>query len=303
MKKKTASGIMLTLILIGMLTLAFDVQRPKAQGTVRFYVKDPTDGDNVYSGRAVGVTFPVQVWIDSPHEWTGTEEGIVLFTVSVRVDPTVLEVVGAQTVPDRDEDGVGDGFLERFAAGYESITLDAPEVVNKTAGIIWGFANGIAGWGILGVGAGGSGILAEFLFKSKSDTLSSPIDLIESEVIRGFFTADARYTNPKRETYNADVVEDGYYNHIPGTAASDDPNSLSADHNSSRSNYSTLEGNSNSPNPTYNNLESKLDTLTSDLITTRNLSYIFIITTVIFAATTVCLSIRKPKAKPEPETT
>ena len=60
--------------------------------------------------------------------------------------------------------------------------------------------------------------------------------------------------------------------------------------------YSQLQSN-------YDNLKSKYDTLKGDLGTTRNLSYIFIITTIIFIATTVYLAIRKPKVRPELETT
>jgi hypothetical protein len=53
----------------------------------------------------------------------------------------------------------------------------------------------------------------------------------------------------------------------------------------------------------YNDLESQHDTLTGDLGTTRNLSYLFIISTIVFIATTVYLTIRKNKVKPELETT
>ena len=53
----------------------------------------------------------------------------------------------------------------------------------------------------------------------------------------------------------------------------------------------------------YNDLKSKLEHLTGDLGTARNLSYIFIVTTIIFIATTAYLAIRKPKMKPELKTT
>ena len=49
----------------------------------------------------------------------------------------------------------------------------------------------------------------------------------------------------------------------------------------------------------YNELKSKLEDLTSDLSAARNLSYIFIVTTMIFIATTVYLAIRKPRMKTE----
>jgi len=53
----------------------------------------------------------------------------------------------------------------------------------------------------------------------------------------------------------------------------------------------------------YDDLESQHDTLTGDLGTTRNLSYAFIMTTIVFIATTVYLAIRKPKVKPESKAT
>lgn len=45
----------------------------------------------------------------------------------------------------------------------------------------------------------------------------------------------------------------------------------------------------------YNDLKSEYDTLTVNLGATRNLSYAFIMTTIIFIATTVYLATRKPK--------
>jgi len=75
------------------------------------------------------------------------------------------------------------------------------------------------------------------------------------------------------------------------------------DYDSLSSNYNTLEAVYNSLNSTYNDLKSKYDTLTSDLGTTKNLSYLFVITTIVFIATTVLFAIKKPKVKPELEAT
>jgi len=53
----------------------------------------------------------------------------------------------------------------------------------------------------------------------------------------------------------------------------------------------------------YDDLKSKHDALTGDLGTAWNLSYLLVITTIVFIATTVYLTIRKPKVKPELKTT
>ena len=82
-----------------------------------------------------------------------------------------------------------------------------------------------------------------------------------------------------------------------------DYDTLEADYDSMESSYNNLETSYNSLNSTCNELESKHDTLTADLGTTRNLSYILIITTIVFIATTVFFAIRKPRAKPESKAT
>ena len=71
----------------------------------------------------------------------------------------------------------------------------------------------------------------------------------------------------------------------------------------SNSTYYDLQDMYNQLQSDYNDLKSKYDTLTDDLGTTRNMSYVLIITTIVFIATTVYLATRKPKVKPEIETT
>jgi len=73
---------------------------------------------------------------------------------------------------------------------------------------------------------------------------------------------------------------------------------LQANYDSVCSNYNTLEVNYTSLNSEYSDLKLKHDTLTSDLGFTRNLSYVFIVTTIIFIGIAVYLAIRKPKAMP-----
>ena len=79
--------------------------------------------------------------------------------------------------------------------------------------------------------------------------------------------------------------------------------SLEVDYNSLESSYSNLETDYSSLNSDYNDLNSKHDTLASDLGFTKNLSYVFIITTPIFIASTAYLAIRRPQAKPKAKAT
>jgi predicted nuclease with TOPRIM domain len=82
-----------------------------------------------------------------------------------------------------------------------------------------------------------------------------------------------------------------------------DYHSLEVDYNSLESSYSSLETDYNSLNSDYTDLNSKHDTLMSDLGFTKNLSYVFIVTTLIFIASTVYLAMKRPKAKPKAKTT
>lgn len=75
------------------------------------------------------------------------------------------------------------------------------------------------------------------------------------------------------------------YYEIKGSYAS-----LNFTYNALRDMYSQLQLD-------YNDLESKHDTLTNDLGVARNLSYLFIITTLAFLATTIYLGMRKTKLK------
>ena len=85
---------------------------------------------------------------------------------------------------------------------------------------------------------------------------------------------------------------------------------LQSDYNSTCSDYHTLELDYNSLELSYSSLEddytelnSKHDTLISDLGLARNLTYVFIITTLIFIASTAYLAIRRPRAKPKAKAT
>lgn len=74
-----------------------------------------------------------------------------------------------------------------------------------------------------------------------------------------------------------------------------DYNEARALYDSLSSSYNNLEGNYSAINHSYNNLTKSYNALVGELTATRNLSYIFIITTIIFTATTVYFAVRKPK--------
>ena len=102
---------------------------------------------------------------------------------------------------------------------------------------------------------------------------------------------------------NDKVVE---YNSLQAdhTDLQDNYNSLQTSYGSLQSSHNTLQTTYNSLNSTYNTLQSEYDSLkskdealTADLGSTRNLSYIFIITTVVFIVTTAYFAVRKPKVK------
>ena len=147
--------------------------------------------------------------------------------------------------------------------------------------------------------------------KSSYETLNSTYyDLLDTydelqsdynSLQESYNTLDADH-NTLQSTYNSLLTN---YTNLQGDYDSvcSDYDTLEADYNSMESSYNNLETSYNSLNSTCNELESKHDTLTADLGTTRNLSYILIITTIVFIATTVFFAIRKPRAKPESKAT
>jgi hypothetical protein len=192
---------------------------------VRIYIKDFTDGDNIYAGLPPPpipiANLRVQVRIVSPHAWLGTPDGIVGYVISVRVDPTVLEVVGIEIPDDKDPvDGFSDGILEMYAAllGAPASTLQAAEAVDPTTGTMVGFANSLVGVNYTTVGgAGGDPFygddeagLATITFKTKSATDASVIDLMSPGEIVDAIDIGVRYINARGEEIGVEP-EDGYY--------------------------------------------------------------------------------------------
>lgn len=71
--------------------------------------------------------------------------------------------------------------------------------------------------------------------------------------------------------------------------------SLQADYNSLKASRDSLQASYNSLQAKYNDLESKYKASMDELSTTRNLMYVFIITTIVFIGTTVYIAAKKPK--------
>ena len=82
-----------------------------------------------------------------------------------------------------------------------------------------------------------------------------------------------------------------------------DYNSLQESFDTLNNNYSNLQVNYDSLHDKWEDLKSKNEASKANLSNTWNLSYILIITTLIFIATTVYLAVRKPKVKPKLEAT
>jgi predicted nuclease with TOPRIM domain len=78
--------------------------------------------------------------------------------------------------------------------------------------------------------------------------------------------------------------------------------SLKSEYDNLSSKHSALQSTYNSLKSEYDSLKSKYDALTTDLGTTRRLNYIFIITTIVFIATTTFFIVRRSKLKPKIET-
>jgi len=74
---------------------------------------------------------------------------------------------------------------------------------------------------------------------------------------------------------------------------------LLANYTELQSKYDNLVASYNSSQTELDDLQSKYNALTNELNITRNIMYAFLITTIVFIATTLYIVIRKPKVKPE----
>ena len=208
MRAKTLVLIPLMLMLMAFAVVSMPVKAPPA---VRFYVWNGASvpPSNIYPWKAYGATSYtyVEVWIESPPEWDNTAMGIVGYTLSLAVDPAVLEVMTAQKIPDTDGSGMSDGFLDAFLElngynfDYSSTLLIG--TVDKPAGTISGTAEAILGYSTLGFGAGGNGKLMRFVVRTRSGI---PVNSYSPLTISG-----CQYTTVDGAIYDVDIIEGGHF--------------------------------------------------------------------------------------------
>lgn len=205
--RKTYYALLLALAFtVGTIIAAIPVP-VKAQG-VRFYVWTGTT--NIFPSKAVGTTFYADIWIETDLP-VNDPAGIVGYALSVRVDPTALEVMTAAKTAG------GGGLLETFLMdygydleGYTTALLVGP--IDKVTGTILDVSEYIMGYKTLGVGAGAANMkLMRFAFKSRSTTIKSPIDIFGRNVL----DIQAIYTTPDGIDHFVDVMDDGYYIGVP----------------------------------------------------------------------------------------
>jgi hypothetical protein len=197
--------ILVAILVVGAVTAALP---PAKAQFVRFYISDGVD--NIYAYGAVGTTRTIEVWVESPPEWADTPSGIVGYALSIRVDPTILEPLGAAKTAS------GGGLLETFLVdfgydleGYTTSFLVGP--ADKPTGTIFDASEYIGGYSTLGVGAGGGPTkLMRFTFRSKSDAVPSMLDIC-GRPIAGLLEANAIYTTPDGADHYVDIMDDGYY--------------------------------------------------------------------------------------------
>jgi hypothetical protein len=170
---------------------------------VRIYVNMPLGH---IPGVPPGNYVNVHLRIESPMAWDDTLDGIVGWAISAKVDPTVLEPMGAL--------GAQPGyFLYDFWVGHEPpYPIPCPPlpnpIIDKEAGTmrISEFLPSVVP---VPGGAGGSGRLVTLVFRSLSETAYSPIDLYyEIGVDAWYWTAEFW----QEIAFPVDVVEDGQYN-------------------------------------------------------------------------------------------
>jgi hypothetical protein len=181
----------------------------------------------------------------------------------------------------------------------ETVTLESG--VNETLTFTWNTTNVDAGtYPIVAVAE----LLGGVTDINPDDNMLKIDDAVEVKALADYEDLLAKYIsllanysslnseyNALQATYNSLLTN---YTTLKG-----DYDSLSSNYNTLEADYNSLESSYNSLNSTYNDLKSKYDALTADLGTTRNLSYLFVITAIIFIATTTYLAIRKPKMKSE----
>ena len=217
MKLKAVCGIMLVLLSIGILALAFYIQRAPMHldptDYVKVYVYNPVAASNVYPAMAYPNATYVEVWIDSPDAWFDTSSGIVGVTLSLGVNSSVVEVLTAQEMPDMDFEGFPDSFLGDFLEDAHPLdsftTFFAVGTVDKPNGTITATADIILGFSTLGVGAGsGPKPLWRWVIRTQSG-----VD--HTTAYSSLTILDAYYTTVDRVKHPISIVESGHYGTPP----------------------------------------------------------------------------------------
>lgn len=176
---------------------------------VKFYIWNPTAGNNIYTPQPPGTNVPVMLFIDSPAAWHDTALGIVGVTASLRVDPNIVTVVTAAPMADNNWDGRPDSFLGNYAASQGASTLWVAGTVDAAGGKIIGPGEAIAGFTELGKGAGGG---PAPLFMLIMQTATGVDETTAYSLLHLF---DCYYTTVDGAKHAVDIVDDGHYGTPP----------------------------------------------------------------------------------------
>jgi hypothetical protein len=344
MKLKAVSGIMLTLLLIGMLTLALNNQPLKAEPTPVVSVYPPT------STAEVGETFTVNIIVTEITE----EDSLYLWECRITFNPDIINAVNATEGPFLKDTG-----CETFWAKEINNTTGRIDILAMISEFPYP-PNGAAGSGTLAtvtfeaVGQGETDLeLHAWLSAIKGEAPGQYVIPIEHTTEGGFFTnapPPIIHVSPSQApigskinisgeefpskqdvsitfedlslccvttgengefdaTLFVPVVDSGNYTikamltYPYQVAMANASFTVTLGVDNLLLQYAYLNSSYNELKSDYDGLKSKHDALTSDLGTTRNLSYVFIMTTIVFIATTVYLATRKPRRKPELKST
>lgn len=121
--------------------------------------------------------------------------------------------------------------------------------------------------------------------RSEYDALKSDYD----SLLANYSNLAATYTSLQTDYYNLQAN----FNALNSTY-----NSLMSDYDNIQSSYNQLDSTYTALQNSYDELQSSQEALTDELVTIRNLMYVFIVIAITFIATTVYFAVRKPKGKP-----
>jgi len=200
MRRKICLVIAFAFIL-GTMMIATPIPLVKAQ-EVRFYVS-PT----IISRKTAA--FTIDVYIQSPDAWANTPSGIVGYALSLRVNPKVLEVRSARKGPTGTLTWL-ETFLMNYGYDLDYATSFLFGAADKVTGTIPDASEYIGGYKTLGVGAGGTGRLMQFIVYPLLPDSPSPLDITGRPVL-GILEFMAIYTTPDGVDHYVDLMDDGWY--------------------------------------------------------------------------------------------